>query len=411
MTDMTKAKVYAASLGSVFSEGVCSSLSAPGLSGFDSSEYVIFPGFCDVHVHFREPGFSYKETIATGSRAAARGGYTAVCTMPNLNPVPDSVENLRVQRRLIEETACIHVYPYGAITIGEQGEALSDLEGMAPDVVGFSDDGRGVQSDDLMRQAMLRAKALGKPIVAHCEVNSLLRGGYIHDGDYAKAHGHRGICSESEWGQIARDLQLVKETGCAYHVCHVSAKESVALIRKAKAEGLDVTCETGPHYLVMDDSDLQEDGRFKMNPPLRGKEDREALIQGILDGTIDMIATDHAPHSAEEKSRGLEKSAFGIVGIETAFPILYTCLVKPGILSLNKLLELLCVNPRRRFGLPLGTDYSIWDLNAAYPIDPEDFLSKGRATPFAGWQVNGKCIATICDGKLVYAAPETHTAK
>ena len=409
MTDMTKAKVYAASLGSVFSEGVCSSLSAPGLSGFDSSEYVIFPGFCDVHVHFREPGFSYKETIATGSRAAARGGYTAVCTMPNLNPVPDSVEHLEVQRRLIEETACIHVYPYGAITIGEQGEALSDLEGMAPDVVGFSDDGRGVQSDDLMRQAMLRAKALGKPIVAHCEVNSLLRGGYIHDGDYAKAHGHRGICSESEWGQIARDLQLVKETGCAYHVCHVSAKESVALIRKAKAEGLDVTCETGPHYLVMDDSDLQEDGRFKMNPPLRGKEDREALIRGILDGTIDMIATDHAPHSAEEKSRGLEKSAFGIVGIETAFPILYTCLVKPGILSLNKLLELLCVNPRRRFGLPLGTDYSIWDLNAAYPIDPEDFLSKGRATPFAGWQVNGKCIATVCDGKLAYAAPETHT--
>lgn len=411
MTDMTKAKVYAASLGTVFSEGVCSSLSAPGLSGFDSSEYVIFPGFCDVHVHFREPGFSYKETIATGSRAAARGGYTAVCTMPNLNPVPDSVENLRVQRRLIEETACIHIYPYGAITVGEQGEALSDLEGMAPDVVGFSDDGRGVQSDDMMRQAMLRAKALGKPIVAHCEVNSLLRGGYIHDGDYAKAHGHRGICSESEWGQIARDLQLVKETGCAYHVCHVSAKESVALIRKAKAEGLDVTCETGPHYLVMDDSDLQEDGRFKMNPPLRGKEDREALIHGILDGTIDMIATDHAPHSAEEKSRGLEKSAFGIVGIETAFPILYTCLVKPGILSLNKLLELLCVNPRRRFGLPLGTDYSIWDLNAAYPIDPEDFLSKGRATPFAGWQVSGKCIATICDGKLVYAAPETHTAK
>ena len=411
MTDMTKAKVYAASLGSVFSEGVCSSLSAPGLSGFDSSEYVVFPGFCDVHVHFREPGFSYKETIATGSRAAARGGYTAVCTMPNLNPVPDSVEHLEVQRRLIEETACIHIYPYGAITIGEQGEALSDLEGMAPDVVGFSDDGRGVQSDDLMRQAMLRAKALGKPIVAHCEVNSLLRGGYIHDGDYAKAHGHRGICSESEWGQIARDLQLVKETGCAYHVCHVSAKESVALIRKAKAEGLDVTCETGPHYLVMDDSDLQEDGRFKMNPPLRGREDREALIHGILDGTIDMIATDHAPHSAEEKSRGLEKSAFGIVGIETAFPILYTCLVKPGILSLNKLLELLCVNPRRRFGLPLGTDYSIWDLNAAYPIDPKDFLSKGRATPFAGWQVSGKCIATICDGKLVYAAPETHTAK
>ena len=379
------------------------------ISGHDLSDFVVLPGFVDVHVHLREPGFSYKETIRTGTLAAARGGYTAVCTMPNLNPVPDSVEHLNVQRDIIRDTACIHVYPYGAITIGEQGEALSDLEGMAPDVVGFSDDDRGVQSDDMMRQAMLRAKALGKPIVAHCEVNSLLRGGHIHDGDYAKAHGHRGICSESEWGQIARDLQLVKETGCAYHVCHVSAKESVALIRKAKAEGLDVTCETGPHYLVMDDSDLQEDGRFKMNPPLRGKEDREALIHGILDGTIDMIATDHAPHSAEEKSRGLEKSAFGIVGIETAFPILYTCLVKPGILSLNKLLELLCVNPRRRFGLPLGTDYSIWDLNAAYPIDPEDFLSKGRATPFAGWQVNGKCIATVCDGKLAYAAPETHT--
>ena len=409
MTDMTKAKINAASLGSVFSDGVCSSLSVPGLSGFDSSEYVIFPGFCDVHVHFREPGFSYKETIATGSRAAARGGYTAVCTMPNLNPVPDSAGNLEVQRRLIRETACIHVYPYGAITVGEQGEVLSDLEGMAPHVVGFSDDGQGVQSDDLMRQAMLRAKALGKPIVAHCEVNSLLRGGYIHDGDYAKRNGHRGICSESEWGQIARDLELVKETGCAYHVCHVSAKESVALIRKAKAEGLDVTCETGPHYLVMDDSFLQEDGRFKMNPPLRGKEDREALIQGILDGTIDMIATDHAPHSAEEKSRGLEKSAFGIVGIETAFPILYTYLVKPGILSLDKLLALLCINPRRRFGLPLGTDYSVWDLNAAYTINPEDFLSKGRATPFTGWRVNGKCIATVCGGKLAYAAPETHT--
>ena len=411
MTEMNKAKCYTSSLMPRFAECVDASIADSALCALNCSRYVIFPGFCDVHVHFREPGFSYKETIATGSRAAARGGYTAVCTMPNLNPVPDSVENLRVQRRLIEETACIHVYPYGAITVGEQGEALSDLEGMAPDVVGFSDDGRGVQSDDLMRQAMLRAKALGKPIVAHCEVNSLLRGGYIHDGGYAKAHGHRGICSESEWVQIARDLALVKETGCAYHVCHVSAKESVALIRKAKAEGLDVTCETGPHYLVMDDSDLQEDGRFKMNPPLRGKEDREALIHGILDGTIDMIATDHAPHSAEEKSRGLEKSAFGIVGIETAFPILYTCLVKPGILSLNKLLELLCVNPRRRFGLPLGTDYSIWDLNAAYPIDPKDFLSKGRATPFAGWQVSGKCIATICDGKLVYAAPETHTAK
>ena len=402
MTDMTKAKVYAASLGSVFSEGVCSSLSAPGLSGFDFSEYVIFPGFCDVHVHFREPGFSYKETIATGSRAAARGGYTAVCTMPNLNPVPDRVENLDVQRRLIEETACIHVYPYGAITIGEQGEALSDLEGMAPGVVGFSDDGRGVQSDDLMRQAMLRAKALGKPIVAHCEVNSLLRGGYIHDGDYAKAHGHRGICSESEWGQIARDLQLVKETGCAYHVCHVSAKESVALIRKAKTEGLDVTCETGPHYLVMDDSNLQEDGRFKMNPPLRDKADREALLEGLADGTIDMIATDHAPHSAEEKGRGLEKSAMGIVGLETAFPLLYTYLVKPGVISMERLMELLHDAPCRRFNIPTDTGFTVFDLNDSYRVDPADFLSMGKATPFTGWEVQGRCLLTAVDETAVW---------
>ena len=404
MTNLTKAKMFSAGLGSLFSDSVGVSLSAPHLSCFDSPEYVIFPGFCDVHVHFREPGFSYKETISTGSRAAARGGYTAVCTMPNLAPVPDSREHLQLQRRLIARDACIHIYPYGAITVGEKGEALADLNGMAPDVIGFSDDGRGVQEDGLMRRAMLLAKELGKPIVAHCEDNSLLRGGYIHDGAYAKAHGHRGICSESEWRQIARDLELVKETGCAYHVCHVSAKESVALIRQAKAEGLNVTCETGPHYLVMDDSDLQEDGRFKMNPPLRSRRDREALLQGILDGTIDMIATDHAPHSAEEKSRGLEKSAFGIVGIETAFPILYTCLVKPGILSLDALVKLLCVNPRRRFGIPLGTDYSVWDLNAEYTIDPEDFLSMGKATPFAGWRVNGKCIAAVCDGELVYTA-------
>ena len=377
----------------------------------DISNMVLFPGFVDVHVHLREPGFSYKETIRTGTLAAAHGGFAHVAAMPNLNPVPDCVDALNLQRALIEKDALVHVHPYGAITVGEKGEQLTDLAGMAQNVIAFSDDGRGVQSESMMRQAMAECRRLGKILAAHCEDNALLRGGYIHDGAYARAHGHRGICSESEWGQIARDVKLAEETGCAYHVCHVSAKESVALIRKAKAEGLDVTCETGPHYLLLDDSCLQEDGRFKMNPPLRGKEDREALIHGILDGTIDMIATDHAPHSAEEKSRGLEKSAFGIVGIETAFPILYTCLVKPGILSLNKLLELLCVNPRRRFGLPLGTDYSIWDLNAAYAIDPEDFLSKGRATPFAGRQVNGKCIATICDGKLVYAAPETHTAK
>ncbi|MBQ6719125.1 MAG: dihydroorotase [Oscillospiraceae bacterium] len=402
MTKEIKAKVISASLGDAFSDAVRASVTSPELSIFNDSRYAIFPGFCDVHVHFREPGFSYKETMESGSRASARGGYTAVCTMPNLKPVPDCAEHLQQQLDIIENSACIHVYPYGSITVEEKGEVLADLEAMAPNAIGFSDDGRGVQSDAMMKEAMLRAKALGKMIVAHCEVNDLLRGGYIHDGEYAAAHGHRGICSESEWGQIARDLELIRETGCAYHVCHISTKESVDLIRKAKAEGLDVTCETGPHYLVMDDSDLQEEGRFKMNPPLRDKSDREALVQGILDGTIDMIATDHAPHSAEEKSRGLEKSAFGVVGIETAFPILYTYLVKPGILSMERLMDLLVVNPRKRFGIALGCDYSIWDLNAEYTIDPADFLSMGKASPFTGWTVNGKCLATVCDGKIVY---------
>ena len=369
---------------------------------FSDSNYVVLPGFCDVHVHFREPGFSYKETIVSGSRASAAGGYTAVCTMPNLNPVPDSKENLRQQLNLIEEANLIHVYPYGAITVGQKGETLADLEGMAPDVIAFSDDGRGVQDDDMMRCAMLRAKALNKMIVAHCEVNSLLRGGYIHDGEYAKAHGHKGICSESEYAQIARDLRLVEETGCKYHVCHISTKESVELIRQAKARGLDVTCETGPHYLVMDDSFLQEDGRFKMNPPLRSKEDRMALVEGICDGTIDMIATDHAPHSAEEKGRGLAGSAFGVVGIETAFPILYTYLVKKGIITLEKLMELLAINPRTRFGIPMGADYTVWDLEKEYTIDPANFLSMGKATPFAGWKCQGECKLTICDGNVVY---------
>ena len=385
-----------------FSHGVGASISSHELSVFNSSKYAVFPGFCDVHVHFREPGFSYKETMHSGSLASARGGYTAVCTMPNLNPVPDSVENLNQQLKLIEAGACIHVYPYGAITVGEKGEMLADLAAMAPNVIGFSDDGRGVQSDDMMRSAMLEAKKLNKMIVAHCEVNELLRGGYIHDGAYAAAHGHRGICSESEWAQIARDLQLVKETGVKYHVCHISTKESVDIIRKAKAQGIDVTCETGPHYLVMDDSMLQEDGRFKMNPPLRSAEDREALVRGIQDGTIDMIATDHAPHSAEEKAKGLEKSAFGVVGIETAFPICYTYLVETGIITMDKLMELLVINPRKRFNIPLGNDFSIWDLEASYTVDPANFLSMGKATPFAGWTVQGKCMATVCDGKIVY---------
>ena len=377
-------------------------LQSCGLRVFPSPEYAIFPGFCDVHVHFREPGFSYKETIRTGSLAAARGGYTAVCTMPNLNPVPDSVENLHRQTEIIRRDAVVHVYPYGAITVGQQGRELAELAGMAPEVIAFSDDGRGVQSDELMEQAMIKAKALGKIIVAHCEVNSLLRGGYIHDGAYAKAHGHRGICSESEYAQIARDLELVKKTGCAYHVCHVSAKESVALIRQAKAEGLDVTCETAPHYLVMDEGFLREDGRFKMNPPLRGPEDRAALIDGLRDGTIDMIATDHAPHSAEEKARGLAGSAFGIVGLETAFPILYTYMVRQNILSLEKLIELLSLAPRKRFGIPMGTDFSVWKLDTKYTIDPERFASMGRATPFTGMEVLGENVMTIAGGKAVW---------
>ena len=397
MNGVQKFKNISAPMGGIVSDSM-----AQVLSSFDSDKYSLFPGFCDVHVHFREPGFSYKETIASGSRAAAAGGYTHVCTMPNLNPVPDSVEHLKQQLDLIEDSACIHVYPYGAITVGEQGQVMADLEGMAPNVIGFSDDGRGVQSDDMMRQAMRRAKALGKMIVAHCEVNDLLKGGYIHDGEYAAAYGHRGICSESEWAQIARDLELVKEIGCKYHVCHISTKESVEIIRKAKAKGVDVTCETGPHYLVMNDMDLQEDGRFKMNPPIRSEEDRKALVQGIVDGTIDMIATDHAPHSADEKATGLEKSAFGVVGIETAFPVMYTCLVKTGIITMERLKELLVTNARARFGIPMGDCWSLWDLNEEFTVDPENFVSMGKATPFAGWKLFGKCLLTVCDGKIVY---------
>ncbi len=371
---------------------------------FHSPEYVAFPGFCDVHVHFREPGFSYKETIKSGSMAAAHGGYTAVCTMPNLKPVPDSPENLKIQTDMIDRDAVINVYPYASITRMEMGLELVDMEALAPDAIAFSDDGRGVQDENMMREAMVKAKKLGKIIAAHCEDNSLLFGGYIHDGVYAKAHGHKGICSESEYGQIARDLKLAEETGCAYHVCHISTKESVALIREAKARGVDVTCETGPHYLILDDSDLQEDGRFKMNPPLRSAEDREALIQGIVDGTIDMIATDHAPHSAEEKSKGLANSPFGIVGLETAFSLMYTHLVKKGVISLERLVELMAINPRQRFGIPLGNDFTVWKLNETVTVDTDKFLSMGKATPFAGDTLFGKCMLTVVDGKEAYRA-------
>lgn len=379
-----------------------SALSSFSLAPLFDSRYTVFPGFCDVHVHFREPGFSYKETILSGSLSAARGGYTAVCTMPNLTPVPDAVRTLAPQLDAIKKGACIAVYPYGSITVGELGEALSDMDNLAPFVIGFSDDGRGVQTDALMEEAMRRAKELNRPIVAHCEVNDLLHGGYIHAGDYAAAHNHRGIVSESEYAQVARDLELVAKVGCKYHVCHVSAKESVALIRQAKANGLDVSCETGPHYLVLDENDLQEDGRFKMNPPLRSAADREALLEGVLDGTVDMIATDHAPHSAEEKSRGLEKSAFGIVGLETAFPVLYTKLVKTGIMRLETLIDRMARAPRKRFDIPLGCDFTVWDLEAEDMVNPDDFLSLGRATPFAGEPLYGRCILTVFGGNIVY---------
>lgn len=375
-----------------------------GLSPVISKKYIIVPGLCDVHVHFREPGFSYKETIASGSAAAAHGGYTAVCTMPNLDPVPDSAEHLQVQLDAIKRGAAIKVLPYGAITVGEKGERLADMEAISDKVCAFSDDGKGVQNDEMMREAMTAAKRLGKIIAAHCEDNSLLFGGYIHDGEYARMHGHRGISSASEYKQIERDLRLAEETGCAYHVCHISTKESVELIRQAKARGVNVTCETAPHYLVLCDEDMQEDGRFKMNPPLRSREDKKALIEGIKDGTIDMIATDHAPHSAEEKGRGLEKSLMGIVGLETAFPVLYTELVMKNIITLDRLVELMSFKPKERFGIDTNNDFAVFDISEAYKIDPENFLSMGRATPFAGREVFGRCLLTVHNGKVVYKA-------
>ncbi len=374
----------------------------------DLNNCFIFPGFIDVHVHLREPGFSYKETIKTGSLAGAHGGYTDICSMPNLNPVPDSVEHIKIQTDIIKKDACIGVHPYGSITVNEEGKTLSDMEGINNYVIAFSDDGRGVQSDEMMLEAMKKAKSLDKIIAAHCEVNELLKGGYIHDGDYAKKHGHKGICSESEWGQIKRDIELARISGCKYHVCHISTKESVELIRQAKKNSVNITCETGPHYLVFNDSMLQEDGRFKMNPPIRSEEDREALIEGIKDGTIDMIATDHAPHSKEEKSRGLEKSLMGVVGLETAFPVLYTNLVKKNVISTEKLIELMSVNPGKRFGINneikegLPANLCVWNLDDKYTVNPDDFLSMGRATPFEGMEVYGKCVMTMVKGEIIW---------
>jgi dihydroorotase len=371
-----------------------------GISIFEN--VAILPGFCDVHVHFREPGFSYKETVETGSMAAARGGFTAVCTMPNLSPSPDSKENLALQLQRIKEGASIAVFPFGTITKGEAGIEPCDMEDIAKDVIGYSDDGRGVQDEEMMLSAMKRAKALGKPISAHCEDNSLLFGGYIHDGEYAKAHGHKGICSASEYKPIERDIGLVEKTGVDYHVCHISTKESVSLIREAKKRGVNITCETGPHYLILDDSCLQEDARFKMNPPLRSPEDREEMVRGLLDGTVDMIATDHAPHSEEEKSRGLEKSAMGVVGLETAFPLMYTHFVKTGKMSLERLVELMSKNPRKRFNIDTDTGFTVFDLSEEYAINPEEFLTKGRATPFKDEKVFGRCLLTVYEGKAVY---------
>ena len=384
---------------------------AQGIPVFNFDNCRIVPGLVDVHVHLREPGFSYKETMATGTAAAARGGYTAVCAMPNLNPVPDSAEHLAAELEAIRRGASVAVYPYGALTVGERGEEMADIAALAGSVAAFSDDGRGVQSADMMRECMRAVAGTGKILAAHCEVNALLNGGYIHDGEYARAHGHRGICSESEWREVERDLSLAAETGCAFHVCHVSTKESVELIRQARRLGVDVTAETAPHYLLLTDADLQEDGRFKMNPPLRGEADRAALIEALLDGTIDMIATDHAPHSAEEKSRGLEKSAMGVVGLECAFAVLYTGLVEMGVLTLERLTELMSCAPARRFKLPGGdikagspANLAVFDTDTEYTIDPAEFASMGRATPFEGWRVKGKCLMTVCAGRTVWKA-------
>lgn len=365
-------------------------------------------GLVDVHVHLREPGFGYKERIATGTAAAARGGYTTVCAMPNLDPVPDCQENLQRELDIIAEEACVKVIPYASITRGRRGVELVDFAALKDKVAAFSDDGSGVQRDEVMHEAMRHATAEDVIIAAHCEVDELLHGGYIHAGDYAMRHNHRGICSESEWRQIERDIALAEQAGCRYHVCHISTSESVELIRRAKQRGVRITCETAPHYLVFTDDDLQEDGRWKMNPPIRSAADREALRQGIVDGTIDMIATDHAPHSVEEKSRGLEHSAMGVVGLETAFPILYTHLVRTGIISLSRLFELMSVNPRREFRLGgalaegEAADIALFDLDAEYRIDSAAFASMGHSTPFDGMTVKGRTVMTMVDGRIVY---------
>ena len=392
---------------------ISASISSNGVDRvFYAQDRYLIPGLVDVHVHLREPGFSYKETIKSGTMAAARAGYTAVCPMPNINPVPDSVENIKIDTDIIERDAAIHVYPFASITKGRKGEGeLVDFESLKDIAIGFSDDGTGIQTEEDMRKAMTECAKIGKIISAHCEVNELLNGGYIHDGEYCKVHNHRGICSASEYEQIERDCALAEETGCQYHVCHISTKESVDIIRKAKARGVKVTCETGPHYLTMCDKDLQEDGRFKMNPPLRSEEDKKALLEGLIDGTIDVIATDHAPHSAEEKSKGLEKSAMGVVGLETAFAVLYSRLVLNNVITLEELVEKMSVKPREIFSIEGGriaegeiADLALLDLNKKWIVEPERFVTKGRATPFEGWSVQGENVLTICKGEIIYEA-------
>ena len=397
----------------VVENGVVSAVSSDAVCNREArvvsdGDLYLFPGFVDVHVHLREPGFVYKETIATGTKAAAHGGVTHICSMPNLNPVPDSAENLAAQLDAIKKDSLVEVVPYGSITVCQKGESLSDFDGLADKVCAFSDDGRGVQNDDMMRNAMVKAKDLNKIIAAHCEVNALLNGGYIHDGEYARLHGHRGISSESEWKQIERDIKLAKETGVKYHVCHISTKESVELIRQAKKDGVSITCETAPHYLIFNDMDIKEHARFKMNPPIRSEEDRKALVEGIVDGTIDMIATDHAPHSEEEKTKGLEKSLMGVVGIETSFAAMYTHFVKTGVISMEHLVRLMHDNAKNRFGIgseiEIGAkaDFTLVDVSTCCKVNPEEFLTKGRFTPFDGCEFYGKCVMTMYDGKVVY---------
>lgn len=381
---------------------------AEGDKIYDCTGLTIMSGLVDLHVHLREPGFSSKETIATGTAAAAHGGFTTVCSMPNLAPAPDTMENLQQQLDIIERDAVIKVLPYATITRKRAGDELVNFAELKPYVAGFSDDGTGVQTEEVMRQAMVEAAKTDTIIAAHCEVDELLRGGYIHDGEYAAKNGHRGICSESEWKQVERDIELAAEAGCRYHVCHISTKQTVELIRQAKARGVKITCETGPHYLTMCDMDLKEEGRFKMNPPIRSAEDRDALIAGLQDGTIDVVATDHAPHTAEEKSRGLERSAMGVVGIETSFAVIYTKLVKTGIISLEKAVEVLAEAPRKIFKLGGGlkegeaADIAVFDLEKEFTVDPDTFLSKGRSTPFEGWQLQGECCLTLVDGRVAY---------